>query len=148
MLNRKKEIWYQTLSFLFVIFLFDFFSCNSKVCFKYPLKQCFFPEFQTFQHPWKAAYLTQNHYFFSYNVNVRVINGIWMSLLFWVASVTKSHRGQTSKWNAEALQSSKISIKLNSKAWGSACELLYKLWMTEPSRHITHSRKLGGWSDR
>lgn len=83
--------------------------------------------------------------FFSYNENVVLVNVVQMSLLVCVAWWHKATEAKLSKWSAEALQSSKISIKLNKKAWGSACELLYKLWMTEPSRHITHTRKLGGW---
>lgn len=56
----------------------------------------------------------------------------------------KATDAKASKWSAEAFQSSKISVKLNTKAGGSAYELTYKLQLTEPSRRITRARKQGG----
>lgn len=132
---------------IFILTLFYLSFSAVTVFLKWPFKQFFF-WISDFPTPLEGSIPHVGPPFLSYNENVLVLNGIRMSLLVWEASLTKSHRGQTSKWNTEALQSSKISIKFNSKAWGSACELLYKLWMTEPSRHITHTRKLGGWSDR
>lgn len=94
---------------------------------------------------WKAACLTV---LWSPSGNaVLVVNRVWASLsLSGETGWREATEVKLVKGSVGALRSTQIRIKLNHEAWGRTCELLYKLWPTEPSRHImhTHTRRETG----